>query len=225
MERASNRRFPYHIGWVSADRRGLLMGPGEAFNSNRCFIVCSNVAGSPYGTISPVSINPDTGGPYCPSFPPAFIRDDMLYVSSHSLIHVGGSGLTITPTRYRLKFPQTCTGPSRRRIRRGRDRRFNGRDDRLPMASLHISWFRSPYHPTRCDLRASLGMVYLVGRDPETVHIQRPGVRGWVLQSPAGVWCSSWNACAGGYPVQPLTIQRRTRTFFFLHRQVGIYCF
>ena len=144
------------------------MGSGEVFNSNLCFIVCSIVAGSPYGTILPVSTNPDTGGPYGPSFPSASIRDDMLYVSSHSIIRVGGSGLTITPTRYHLKSPQTCTGPSRHRIRRGLDRRFDGRDDRLPMASLHISWFRSPYHPTRCDLHTSLGMVYLAGRDPDT---------------------------------------------------------
>ena len=58
------------------------MGPGKAFDSNRFFIVCANVAGSPYGTISPVSINPDTGEPYGPYFPPTSIRDDILYVSS-----------------------------------------------------------------------------------------------------------------------------------------------
>ena len=64
-------------------RWGPLMGPGKAFDSKRFFILCANVAGSPYGTISPVSINPDTGEPYGPSFPPTSIRDDILWVPSY----------------------------------------------------------------------------------------------------------------------------------------------
>ena len=56
------------------------MGPGKAFDPNRFLILCANVAGSPYGTISPVSTNPDTGEPYGPSFPPTSIRDDILWV-------------------------------------------------------------------------------------------------------------------------------------------------
>ena len=56
------------------------MGPNKAFDPNRFFIFCGNVAGSPYGTVSPISINPDTGEPYGPSFPPTSIRDDVLCV-------------------------------------------------------------------------------------------------------------------------------------------------
>ena len=62
------------------------MGPGKAFDPNRFFVLCANVAGSPYGTISPVSINPDTGEPYGPSFPPTSIRDDVLYVLCHPFV-------------------------------------------------------------------------------------------------------------------------------------------
>lgn len=62
------------------------MGPGKAFDSKRFFVVCANVAGSPYGTISPVSVNPDTGEPYGPSFPQTSIRDDILWAPSHPLI-------------------------------------------------------------------------------------------------------------------------------------------
>ena len=62
------------------------MGPGKAFDPKQFFVLCANVAGSPYGTISPVSINPDTGEPYGPSFPATSIRDDILWAPSHPLI-------------------------------------------------------------------------------------------------------------------------------------------
>ncbi|CAA7266433.1 unnamed protein product [Cyclocybe aegerita] len=67
---------------------GPLMGRGKAFDPNRFFIVCANTLGSPYGSGSPVTINPDTGKPYGPEFPPTTIRDD---VRLHKLVldHLG----------------------------------------------------------------------------------------------------------------------------------------
>lgn len=61
-------------------RWGPLMGRGKAFDPNRFFIFCANVMGSPYGTASPVTINPDDGKPYGPDFPLTTIRDDVRYV-------------------------------------------------------------------------------------------------------------------------------------------------
>lgn len=55
------------------------MGRGKAFDPNRFFIFCANVLGSPYGSASPVTINPDTGMPYGPEFPATTIRDDVRY--------------------------------------------------------------------------------------------------------------------------------------------------
>lgn len=52
-----------------------MLGPGKALDTDRYFIVAANVIGSPYGTISPLSINPDTGNPYGADFPQATIRD------------------------------------------------------------------------------------------------------------------------------------------------------
>ena len=75
------------------------MGPGKAFDPNLFFILCANVAGSPYGTISPVSIDPDTGEPYGPSFPPTSIRDDILCVSFHPFVHVCNTRLTPASAR------------------------------------------------------------------------------------------------------------------------------
>ncbi|KAF9990593.1 homoserine O- acetyltransferase [Mortierella antarctica] len=62
---------------------GPLMGPGRAFDPAKFFIICCNVLGSPYGTASPVTLNPDTNVTYGPEFPLATVRDD---VRLHKLI-------------------------------------------------------------------------------------------------------------------------------------------
>jgi len=56
---------------------GDLVGPGKPFDTNIFFIFCGNVLGSPYGSASPVTINPDTQRIYGPEFPLATIRDDV----------------------------------------------------------------------------------------------------------------------------------------------------
>jgi homoserine O-acetyltransferase len=55
---------------------GPLMGPGRAFDPSRFYIVCINCLGSPYGTASPCTINPDTGDYYGPEFPLTTVKDD-----------------------------------------------------------------------------------------------------------------------------------------------------
>ncbi|KAG6885237.1 hypothetical protein C0993_004531 [Termitomyces sp. T159_Od127] len=62
---------------------GPMMGRGKAFDPALFFIVCLNVLGSPYGSASPLTLNPDTGKPYGPEFPPTTIRDD---VKIHKLV-------------------------------------------------------------------------------------------------------------------------------------------
>ena len=54
-----------------------MMGRSLAFDSTRYFIFCANVLGSPYGTSSPVTVNPSTGERWGPEFPQATIRDDV----------------------------------------------------------------------------------------------------------------------------------------------------
>ncbi|EPS38428.1 hypothetical protein H072_7824 [Dactylellina haptotyla CBS 200.50] len=53
-----------------------LLGPGRALDTSRFFIVCLNNLGSPYGSFSPATINPETGEIYGPEFPLTTIRDD-----------------------------------------------------------------------------------------------------------------------------------------------------
>jgi homoserine O-acetyltransferase len=53
----------------------LYIGPGKALDTERFFVICINVLASPYGTTSPLSINPATGQPYRLDFPPITVTD------------------------------------------------------------------------------------------------------------------------------------------------------
>ena len=66
------------------ERWGPLIGRGKAFDPDSFFIFCANVLGSPYGTASPVTVDPSTGRPYGPEFPPTTIRDDVRCGLSHN---------------------------------------------------------------------------------------------------------------------------------------------
>jgi homoserine O-acetyltransferase len=58
-------------------RWGPLLGPKKAFDTENFFIFCANVLGSPYGSASPLTNNPDSGKPYWNEFPDTSIRDDV----------------------------------------------------------------------------------------------------------------------------------------------------
>ena len=59
------------------NRWGPLLGPGKPFDTSIFFIFCGNVLGSPYGSASPCTVNPETGKKYGPLFPLTSIRDDV----------------------------------------------------------------------------------------------------------------------------------------------------
>src|SRR5882724_2405925 len=52
-----------------------LIGPGKAIDTNRYYVVASNMLGSSYGSTAPASVNPATGKPYGPDFPDITVRD------------------------------------------------------------------------------------------------------------------------------------------------------
>src|SRR6202035_290409 len=52
-----------------------LIGPGKAIDTDRLFVVASNMLGSSFGSTNAGSINPQTGEAYGPDFPNITIRD------------------------------------------------------------------------------------------------------------------------------------------------------
>ncbi|KAI1450972.1 homoserine O-acetyltransferase [Annulohypoxylon stygium] len=54
-----------------------LLGRGKAFDPAHFFIFCANVLGSPYGSASPLTIDPRTGRQYASEFPQTTVRDDV----------------------------------------------------------------------------------------------------------------------------------------------------
>lgn len=65
-----------------------LIGPDKGIDTNRYFVICSNVIGGCKGSTGPSSINPQTGKPYGLSFPLISIRD-MVEAQRHLIDHLG----------------------------------------------------------------------------------------------------------------------------------------
>lgn len=57
-------------GWFEG-----MIGPGKALDTDRYFVICTNLLGSCYGSTGPRSINPATGRRYNLSFPYLTVRD------------------------------------------------------------------------------------------------------------------------------------------------------
>lgn len=66
----------------------IMVGPGKGIDTDRYFIICSNILGSCMGTTGPSSVNPETGKPYGLSFPVVTIGD-MVKAQKALLDHLG----------------------------------------------------------------------------------------------------------------------------------------
>jgi len=79
-------------GWHQGDKKpgwwDSMVGPSKAFDTNKYFIICSNVIGSCRGSTGPSSVNPKTGKPYALSFPVVTI-EDMVVAQQYLVDHLG----------------------------------------------------------------------------------------------------------------------------------------
>lgn len=65
-----------------------LVGPGAPIDTDRYFVVCSNMLGSSYGSTNAASINPATGRPYGSRFPTISVVD-IVTAQKRLLAHLG----------------------------------------------------------------------------------------------------------------------------------------
>jgi homoserine O-acetyltransferase len=92
-----------------------MIGPGKVLDTDRYFVLCSNVIGSCRGSTGPTCINPRTGRPYNLSFPVVMVRDmvraqklliDHLGLDS-LLTVIGGSMGAMQALEWGVLYPET----------------------------------------------------------------------------------------------------------------------
>lgn len=72
------------------------IGPGLPLDTEKYFVICLNVLGSPYGSTSPVTVNPETGKLYGADFPAVTIRDSVrAHKAALDILGVNGVVLAI----------------------------------------------------------------------------------------------------------------------------------
>ncbi|MBT8341768.1 MAG: homoserine O-acetyltransferase [Desulfatitalea sp.] len=95
-------------GWWDA-----MIGPGKAFNTDRYWVICSNIIGGCNGSTGPCSVNPATGEPYGLDFPVVTIGD-MVYAQRQLIEHLriprlfciaGGSMGGFQVLEWALRYP------------------------------------------------------------------------------------------------------------------------
>ena len=78
----------YHPGDKNPGWWDNMVGPGKAFDTDKYYVICSNIIGGCKGSTGPSSINPGTGKPYAIDFPLVTISD-MVDAQKHLVDRLG----------------------------------------------------------------------------------------------------------------------------------------
>ena len=120
---------PSAVDGFGADDRGIrprgglgwwdgMIGPGKAFDTDRYYVICTNLIGSCRGSTGPSSINPATGVPYGLDFPVITVGDmvraekrALEAFGIHSLLAIGGGSLGgMQALEWAVAYPDAVRG-------------------------------------------------------------------------------------------------------------------
>ncbi len=94
-----------------------MIGPGRGIDTNKYFVICSNIVGSCYGSTGPASVNPKNGREYALEFPLVTISD-MVKAQKKLIDHlgiknllclVGGSIGGMQALEWAVRYPEMVT--------------------------------------------------------------------------------------------------------------------
>jgi homoserine O-acetyltransferase len=163
---------PSAVDGFGADERGIrprgglgwwdgMIGPGKAFDTDRYFVVCTNLLGSCRGSTGPSSVDPATGRPYALDFPVITVSDmvraekqALSALGIDSLLAVGGGSLGgMQALEWTVAYPDTvrsciCIASTAR------------------LASQGVAWNAIARNAIMADPNWQSGAYYGTGRAP-----------------------------------------------------------
>jgi homoserine O-acetyltransferase len=185
----------------------VLVGPGAPIDTDRCFVVASNMLGSSYGSTGPASIDPRTGRPYGPSFPDISLADivaaqramlDALGVR-HLVAVVGASYGGFQAFQWAVSHPDFVSGIAAACTSPRSPRPASSLDELVAFLSQDPNWNGGDYYgrggilPTLTRLRVDTLKLYGIDRQL-AASFPDPAAREAEIRRQAESWARVFDA-------------------------------